>query len=200
MYKRLRTGRITGRTPLKLAVLVVFAVVALAGAALAYSSEAPNAQLVSQDRVYGGGGTDPGCFVPDIDFCRTGSTNFSIDAHATSTDQAAHGDHVSGAGQSQVTCLAVHGNKAVVGGVSVSSPDPSRVGWLFAIFYVDGGTPVSGELDLESPRYSGPADPSAWPPGFPYVCPSPDTGAPDFGLIPSFLPIARGDIVVQDAQ
>lgn len=181
----------------KLAILGVVAIGALAVAGFAYSSGGPNAQLVSQDRLYGGGGTDPGCFVPDIGFCRTGQTNFSIDAHATGTGQAAYGDVMGGGHHDQVTCLGVDGENAVVGGVIVSSPDPSRVGWLFAIFYVDRGTPGSGELDLVSPGYSGP--PSGWPPGFPYVCPSPDTGVPEFGLIRSFLPISRGDIVVQDA-
>jgi hypothetical protein len=104
----------------------VLVVVALAGAALAYSSDGPNAQLVGQDRLYGGGGTDPGCFVPDIGFCRTGETNFAIDAHATRSGQAAYGDQV-GVEQKQVTCLAVDGNNAAVGGVIVSSPDPRKL-------------------------------------------------------------------------
>jgi hypothetical protein len=184
----------------KLALPASLALVALVVAGLAYSSGGPNEQLAAQDRLYGGGGTDPGCFVPDIGFCRTGFTNFSLDAHATATGQAAHGDHVSAVGHSQVTCLAVHGNNAVVGGVTLSSPNPSTVGTLFAFFFVDRGTPDSGQLDLVSPRWSGPADPSGWPPGFPYACPSPDTGATEFGLIRSFIPISRGDIVVQDAE
>jgi hypothetical protein len=185
----------------RLALPAGLALIALVVAGLAYSSGGPNEQLAAQDRLYGGGGTDPGCFVPDIDFCRTGFTNFSIDAHATATGHAADGDHVSAVGNSQVTCLAVRGNNGVVGGVSVTSPgDPSKVGWLFALFFVDRGTPDSGQLDLISPRWSGPADPSGWPPGFPYVCPSPDTGAPEFGLIRSFIPISRGDIVIQDAE
>ena len=37
-----------------------------------------------------------------------------------------------------------------------------------------------------------------WPAGFPYVCPSPDVGDLAFGLVRSFIPISRGDIVVQD--
>ena len=188
----MRHRRTWGVVALGLGLLVTLGV-----ASLAYSSGGPNAQLVPQDRVWGGGGTDPGCFVPNIDFCRTGSTNFAVDAHATGNGQAAYGDHMSASGHSQVTCLAVHGQNAVVGGVSLTSPDPSRVGWLFAIFYVDAGGPGSG-LDLESPRWSGPPDPSGWPAGFPYVCPSPDVGDPTFGLVRSFLPISRGDIIVQD--
>jgi hypothetical protein len=184
----------------KLALPAGLALVALVVAGLAYSSGGPNEQLAAQDRLYGGGGTDPGCFVPDIGFCRTVPIDFSIDAHATTTGQAAHGDFMNLNGHSQVTCIAVDGNNAVVGGVSVSGPDPSRIGWLFATFYVDRGTPDSGQRDLVSPNYGGPADPSGWPPGFPYVCPSPDTGVPEFGLIRSFIPISRGDIVIQDAK
>ena len=185
------------RSRVAVAALGLVVLAALGLAALAYSSGGPNAQLVFQDRVWGGGGTDPGCFVPNIDFCRTGSTNFAVDAHATGNGQAAYGDHIGGAGRSQITCIAVDGHNAVVGGVSVTSPDPSRVGWLFAIFYVDAGGPGSG-LDLESPRWSGPPDQGGWPAGFPYACPSPDVGDPAFGLVRSFIPISRGDIVVQD--
>jgi hypothetical protein len=189
--------RITTRWKLVLPALII-GLLALAVAALAYSSTGPNAQLVAQDRLYGGGGTDPGCFVPDIGFCRTVETNFAIDAHSTGSGQAAYGDVVQAASHNEVRCLAVDGNNAVVGGVIVSSPDPSRVGWLFLIFYVDNGTDAFGG-DLVSPTYAGPPDPSGWPAGFPNVCPSPDTGAPDFGLIRSFLPLSRGDIVIHDA-
>jgi hypothetical protein len=178
--------------------------VALAIAGLAHPSSGPNAQLANQDRLYGGGGNDPGCFVPDINFCRPSAFNFAIDAHATRTGNAAYGDFMYGApgfrdDGGQVTCLAVDGQNAVIGGITVSSSNPSVVGGLFAVFFVDRGTPAFGDRDLVSPRYSGPADPSGWPPGFPYVCPSPDTGAPAFGLIRSFLPIGQGDIVVHDA-
>jgi hypothetical protein len=68
---KVRFGRLTGRTTRwRFGVLFVLAVAALAGAAFAYSSGGPNEQLVNRDRLYGGGGTDPGCFVPDSGFCR----------------------------------------------------------------------------------------------------------------------------------
>jgi hypothetical protein len=175
---------------------------ALAVAGYAASSGGPNAQLANQDRIYGGGQTDPGCFV-EINFCRPLPVNFAVDAHATGSGQAAHGDFTFGApgfrdSHSQVTCLAVDGHNAVVAGITVDSSDPSIVGNLFVQFFVDRGTPSFGARDLESPVYTGPADPAGWPPGFPYVCPSPDTGSPELGLIRSFLPINHGDIVVQD--
>jgi len=183
----------------KLALLPVVGLAALAIAGFAYSSGGPNAQLAAQDRVYGGGGTEPGCFVPDIGFCRPSSTNFAIDAHAGQDGNAASGDYVNATSHNEVTCLAVHGKNAVVGGISVSAANPANVGSYFATFYVDNGPAGSG-ADLVSPNYVGPADPANWPPGFPYVCPSPDTGAPAFGLVRSFIPVSRGDIVVQDAN
>jgi len=142
MHRLLMLGQTTSRTfRWKLAALLVFVVVGLAGAAIAYSSGGPNAQLVNQDRLYGGGGTDPGCFVPDIGFCRFGPTNYAIDAHATGTGQAAYGDRVGSNIHEQITCLAVDGHNAAVGGVITSAPSrPSIVGDLFAEFYVDNGT------------------------------------------------------------
>ena len=180
--------------------IVVLAVTAAlgGGAATAFSDGGPNAQLVQQDRLYGGGGTDPGCFVPDIGFCRPSPTNFAIDAHARGTGEVAFGDVVGTGGARQITCLAVDGHNAVVGGIITSAPArPDTVGGLFAQFFADNGTIDFGG-DGVSPFYINPADPALWPQGFPYRCPSPDTGAPDFGLIPSFLPIVRGDIVIQD--
>ena len=183
----------------RIAVVLVAVAGTLGGASLAYSTDGPNAKLVHQDRIYGGGGTEPGCYLPDINFCRPGPTDFAIDAHATGNGHAAYGDVVFLTRHEQVTCVAVAGSNAVVGGIFVSDPDPSRVGWLFVQFFVDNGTFAFGG-DFASPQYIGPAEPSSgWPRGFPYVCPSPDTGAPDFGMIRSFLPISRGDIVIQDA-
>jgi hypothetical protein len=179
--------------------LVVLAVIAAlaGGAAAALSDGGPNAQLVSQDRLYGGGGTDPGCFVPDIGFCRIGSTDFSVDAHATGSGHAAYGDLLFGANHIQVTCLAVDGSKAAVGGIIVSSANSAINGYLGLFFFVDGGPP-NAHLDQVSPFYNGPADPSGWSAGFPYVCPSPVTGDPALGIFASYIPVVRGDIVVQD--
>jgi ABC-type branched-subunit amino acid transport system substrate-binding protein len=182
--------------PSKLVLLPVLGLAALAIAGFAYSSGGPNEQLVHQDRLYGGGGTEPGCFVPDIQFCRSVPTNIAIDAQATQDGNAAAGDYVNAVGHNQVTCLAVHGHNAAVGGIIVAG---ANVGALFAAFYVDNGPPGSG-ADLVSPNYVDSPDPAKWPPGFPYVCPSPDTGAPAFGLFRSFIPLSRGDIVVQDAD
>ena len=173
-------------------------VLAATGAAIAHSTAGPNGQLAAQDRLWGGGGTEPGCFVPDIGFCRVGPTNFALDAHATGSGNAASGDRVGAGLQEEVTCLKVDGRNAVVGGIVRSNPaNPSGVGDLFLQFFVDNGS-TPGQ-DLVSPFYTGPG-PSGWPQGFPYVCPSPDTGVPALGLFRSFIPVSRGDIVVQDAR
>jgi hypothetical protein len=188
----------------KLATLFIVVVVALSGAAIAHSLSGPNAQLLTQDRLYGGGGTDPGCFVPDISFCRTTFINFAIDAHATGTGQAAYGDYVygppTGPTHVQITCLAVDGVNAAVGGVIVASTNAAFVGDRTVTFFVDNGTDFFGG-DFVSPNYTFlPSETTGLPAGFPYVCPSPDTGAPAAGVVRSFLPISRGDIVIQDAS
>ncbi len=175
---------------------LVGAVAALAVAGYAHSAQGPNAQFANEDRLYGGGGTDKECFVPDINFCRQVTTDIAIDAHATSTDQAAHGDmETIGGAQREVTCLRVDGGNAVVGGFTLPLTSPTPTVWL--MYFVDNGP---GVQDLASPFYVGSDDPSGWPPGFPYMCPSPDTGAPDFGLFRSFIHVVRGNLVIQDAS
>src|SRR5205823_962881 len=106
---------------------------------LAYSSGGPNEQLAHQDRLYGGGGTEPGCFVPDIGFCRPSRTDFAIDAQASPDGNAGAGDYGNAGIHYQVTCLAVHGRNAAVGGIAVSASNPANVGTLFVAFYVDNG-------------------------------------------------------------
>ena len=178
--------------------LTALALSTLAIAGFADSSNGPNNQLAGQNRLYGGGGTDPGCFVPDIGFCRTATTDIAIDAHSTESGHGAYGDMNSKLGRhEQITCLAVDGNKAAIGGVIIDSPNAAEIGSYFLMFFVDGGTSGS---DLASPFYNAPPDPTAWPTGFPYVCPSPVDGAPALGLIASYIPLVRGDLVIQDAR
>src|SRR5215831_7244837 len=105
------------------AVLVGLVVLAAIGTAVAHSTGGPNGQLPPQDRLWGGGGTEPGCFVPDIGFCRVVPTNFALDAHATGSDHAAYGDRFGAGLREQVTCLRVDGQNAVVGGVVTSDPE-----------------------------------------------------------------------------
>src|SRR5690348_8065033 len=79
-------------------------------AAVASSATGPNAQLVSQNRVYGGGQFTTS---PEAGSLR----NFAIDAHAIGA--VAYGDIEYGSPfnweHEQVTCLNVVGNQATVG-------------------------------------------------------------------------------------
>jgi hypothetical protein len=69
------------------------------------------------------------------------------------------------------------------------------------MFVTDGGTPISGTPDGSSLQVIGPPGPAGgWPRGFPNACPSPDTGAPSLGLVPGYLPLTGGDVVVQDSR
>jgi hypothetical protein len=164
---------------------------ALAGAGLAYSAGGRNAQLVREDRVYGGGTFD--------------TRTFAIDAHADSHGKAAFGsieyagpDHFQ---DEEVTCLAVDGDKAAVGGIVTRADRPEVVGMWALMFLDDGGNPTSGTADGSSLQYISPAGPTGgWPAGFPNVCPSPDAGVPSLGLVPAYLPFAGGDVVVQDSS
>jgi hypothetical protein len=187
--------------------VVLLALGALVAAGIAYSAAGPSAQLVHQDRVYGGGTIGPGCLVPDIGICIDDTRTFAIDAHADSHGRAAFGD-VEYAGPThyqdeQVTCLSVDGNKAAIGAIVTAADRPSVVGMWTLMFLTDGGNPTSVTLDSSSLQYFGPATPGpagGWPPGFPNVCPSPNTGAPNLGLVPAYLALTGGDIVVQDSN
>lgn len=189
----------------RIAVVIAVLVAALGGTTLARSTSGPNAKLAQQDRVYGGGTFGPGCFVPDGTLCIDNTRSFSIDAHAAADGSAAYGDIWYGnpGGQdqhAQITCLAVHGAKAVVAGIIDQATRPSILGWWVVFYYDDRGTPARGEPDLASLGFFGPPDPAQQPAGFPYVCPSPDTGAPYSSTPPGYLPLTGGDVAVADAQ
>jgi hypothetical protein len=184
-------------------VVILLVLGALAGAGLAYSAGGPNGQLAHQDRVYGGGAFGPGCPTPDT--CITDMRTFAIDAHADAHGRAAFGS-VEYAGPThyedeEVTCLSVDGNKAAIGAIVTQADRPSEVGMWALMFVTDGGTPISGTPDASGLQFiSPPGHAGGWPPGFPNVCPSPDTGAPSLGLVPAYLPLTGGDIVVRDAR
>jgi hypothetical protein len=179
--------------------VILLALGALVGAGLAYAAGGPNGQLAHQDRVYGGG-----TFCVDLGTC-TDTRTFAVDAHADLHGGAAFGD-IEYAGPThyedeEVTCLSVNGNKVAVGGIVTQADRPSVVGMLALMFLTDGGNPMSGTPDGSSLQFINPAGPAGgWPPGFRNRCPSPDTGAPLLGLVPAYLPLTGGDIVVQDSK
>jgi hypothetical protein len=163
-------------------------------ATIASATSGPNAQLVTQNRVYGGGQftVSPG----DV-------RNFAIDAHAQGG--VAYGNVEYGStlhfGNEQVTCLKVVGNTAAVGGIITADDNrPDIIGWGVLWVVQDNGNILSATPDAATFQVIGPlGDPdfAALPAGFPYVCPSPDTATSYFGL--SYFPLNAGDLVVQNA-
>jgi len=176
----------------KVGVLLVALAAALGVTGLAYSTSDQNAQLVSQNRVYGGGQftVSPG----DV-------RNFAIDAHHANGD-AAYGDIEYGGGahwqREQVLCLNVVGSSATVGAVVTNADRPDAIGLLVLWVVQDNGNLLSPTPDAATFQVFGPAGPAGgWPVGFPSVCPTPDAATSLFGL--SHMPLNAGDFVVQRA-
>lgn len=183
--------------------IVVVAVIAtaLGGAAYGGSTGGPNAQLGNHDRVFGGG-TLSGCST-DGAFCIPNTRSFSVDAHASSSDHAAYGDIWYGAPggndqHAQITCIGTDAGKAVVGGVVDQATRPAILGDRILIFFDDRGTPAAGGDASSLLDLTAPGDVQQ-PAGFPYVCPSPDTGAPYMSTPPSYFQL-DGDVSVHDAD
>jgi hypothetical protein len=175
------------------AALIAVAAV-IVSATIASATSGPNAQLVTQDRVYGGGQ-----FTNPFD----GSVrNFAIDAHAQGGGSgAAYGNMEYGSPgfhiNTQVTCLKVVGNTATVGGIITDTDLPGSTGWALLWIVRDNGNPESATPDAATFQSRGPLDDPTWTAGFPYVCPSPDTATSLFGL--SYFPLNAGDFVVQNS-
>jgi hypothetical protein len=90
-----------------------------------------------------------------------------------------------------VSCLAVSGNHAVIGGY-----DPAQ-GGPFLFYLVDNGPPSSQARDQVSPLLLlDENDVAQMPTGFPKVCPSPDFVFGGF----SYSDLSAGDIVVRDVS
>lgn len=173
----------------------VGAVLAVLGAAaIASATSGPNAQLVSQNRVYGGGQFTVS---PEAGSLR----NFAIDAH--SSGATAYGDIEYASpfhwGHEQVTCLKVVGNTATIGAIITQADRSDLIGWAILWVVRDNGNPLSSTPDAATFQVQGPVGPAGgWlNPGFPYVCPSPDTATSGFGL--NYMPLNAGDFVVQHA-
>ena len=172
------------------AALIAVAAVTVS-ATIASATSGPNAQLVSQNRVYGGGQfVSPG-----------GVRNFAIDAHAPGGSGAAYGNMEYGSSgfhiSTQVTCLKVVGNTATVGGIITDTDLPGSTGWALLWIVQDNGNPISATPDAATFQLRGPLDDPDWTAGFPYVCPSPNTATSLYGL--SYFGLNAGDFVVQNA-
>jgi hypothetical protein len=169
--------------------VVAVALGALTAAGIAWSSGVLGGGP-AQIRIYGGGQIGTPTIVP-----RT----FSLEASANPDGLGAHGS-LRFAGpppgtQSDITCLSVAGNTAIVGGfVREEIAGVSGRDFLFAV--TDNGPPGSGvdrsgfedvSPELDNPPYPG------LPPGFPRTCPAAAdfTGEP-FGVFP-----VTGDVSIE---
>ena len=173
-------------------VLVVLAVLgALVGSGAAYSSLASGGP--SEDPfVVGGGRLGPGTFPGGFTIL---SRDFSVDAHVEKKGQKVTGLFITGrngisGSQTNVTCVSIDGNQAVVGGVD------SATGIGRVVFLIDNGPPSSAVRDQSSPNFVDPVDSPNWPFGFPYVCPTPNSGFNQEG----YLDVHSGDIVISEGN
>ena len=179
----------------KLVPLVLVAA-GLASAGIAYSSSRPVGRgLQSPAHVYGGGRLGPGTF-PATGLTFSNPRDFSIDAHRIRATVGGHVYYGRNAGVLllgvDVTCLAVKGRTAAIGGIVRETGDGQDVGYGFALFLEDNGSPLSQTRDQSSAAFIDPLSAPEWPPGFPLVCPAPDGPFNE----PGFLDLHSGDVVV----
>lgn len=170
---------------------LLFVAVALTVTGVALSSGSPNDKLASQLRVYGGGQfTTP-----------FGQRSFAIDAHVDGGGNgAAYGTWEYGPSggpwhtRSEVTCLTIAGNTAIIGGYVTDTERPELAGLAFLTYLRDNGTPAGGAVDQGSVSYFGASDGLAgdFPTTFPQTCPT----AP-FADLPPIWSDAAGDVVIQ---
>jgi hypothetical protein len=178
----------------KLLALLVLGLVALAaGASFAVANDEQGNEPV-QKLVFGGGRIPAGsCTDGSTSFCTSVTREFSIYAVSHPQDGGTYGNIITGNVEHggvtnlvRVTCLAVSGNVAEIGGVIVQAADSSTVGGSFRLFVRDSGQPGTVARDGVSPSFVDP------PPAKP-TCGDVATNA--FGN--GYLTLAYGDLVVR---
>ena len=122
------------------------------------------------------------------------ATSFSVNVELGRFGDAdgtfVYGDNGSSGSVNALSCLALSGNRAVIGGILAS-------GTKYLWYAVDNGTPASGVRDQVRPLLQlEPADLAQLPAGFPRVCPSPDTVLGGF----PYSDVTEGDIVIRDVR
>lgn len=170
------------------AALIAVAAFVVPAAVAGSSSNGP-----PQTRVYGGGNVPiESCTDGAITFCTHVTREFSIFAVRDPNEQVTYGTITFGnpangnAFVVRVTCLAVSGNVADVGGVVVRGPAPSDVGASFEIFIRDSGPPGPVLRDGVSPiAFNN-------PPSNP-IC----KGVSSDVFTAGFFTLAYGDVAIQ---
>jgi hypothetical protein len=146
-----------------------------------------------QLRVYGGGNVPVGtCTDGPAQFCTHVTREFSLLAIHDPNQNLTYGT-ISGANGTvvRVTCIAVSGNVAELGGVIVQSPDPSFLGGPFWLFVRDSGPPPGTDpRDGISPAFFD------YPSAGKATCSKSDAVSDAFGS--GFFPLTYGDIAIQN--
>jgi len=142
-----------------------------------------------QTRVYGGGNIPAGsCSDGVITFCTHGVREFSILAIHDPNEDVTYGTITIARGAFtevvRVTCLAVNGNVAEVGGV-VAQSNGTAIGLPYELWVRDSGQPGTGSRDGVSPSFI-PATPGK---------PSCNDSSDAFGN--GFFTLTYGDIAIQ---
>jgi hypothetical protein len=169
-------------------------VVLAAGATFAFAGSG-NENGPVQARVYGGGRIPVGsCTDGSTVFCSGVTREFSVLAVSDPQEDVTYGtvtignvEHGGPVYVVHVTCLAVAGNLAEIGGVVVDSADPAEVGDTLHVFVRDSGEPGAAARDGVSPLFVDP------PQGRP-TCR--DLSSDAFGY--GYFPLAYGDVAVEN--
>jgi hypothetical protein len=179
------------RMTLVAAALIAVAAVLVSAATAGSSSNGP-----PQTRIYGGGNVPiNSCTDGATTFCTSYTREFSILAIHDPNEDVTYGTFTVGSVESggvvfavRVTCLAVSGNVAEVGGVIVQDAfDPSFVGGPLEVFLRDSGPPGTVSRDGISANYID------FPPTKP-TCR--DVSSDAFGN--GYMSLAYGDIAIQN--
>lgn len=167
--------------------LIVVGACAMAVVGVATSSGAGGG-AGPRDAVWGGGhfeGT-----IGDLTFIRDFSVNVEQGRFGNADGSLVYGRNGFNGSVNAPSCIAVSGNRAVIGGVN-------QAGFKYLWYAIDNGTPASAVRDAATPVLQlEPDEVAQMPEGFPKVCPSPDQ---IIGNAPAFE-ISHGDIVVRDAS
>jgi hypothetical protein len=147
-----------------------------------------------QARVYGGGRIPVGsCTDGPAQFCSGVTREFSVLAISDPQEDVTYGTLTFGSTEHggplylvHVTCLAVGGSLAEIGGIVVDSADPTQVGDTLHLFIRDSGAPGASSRDGVSPLFVDP------PQGKP-TCR--DLSSDAFGN--GYFALAYGDVTVE---
>jgi hypothetical protein len=172
--------------------LLAAAVVAVAAVVVSAAMAGSNSNGPPQTRVYGGGNVPiNSCTDGATPFCTPVTREFSLLAIKDPNENVTYGTLTIGRGVVQdvgrVTCLAVSGNVAEVGGLLVQDTNPSLVGQPFWIFVRDSAQPGSASRDGVSPMFAGSPPPAG-------TCRDVSTDA--FGA--GFFTLTYGDVAVEN--